>query len=143
MSIYKPWQPDYELAYGWNNASALRSIESLIPNGDRGFVPVQGYSAYNAGNVIIRMDGLIYLQGFPSAVWIFSAMTRAQYQYLIANYTVGGISYSGYVTLRTRKDSGSFANFNAVINLPLLPELQRARKLYRDVPVRFSRLVAI
>lgn len=143
MSAYKPWQPDYQLAYGNNNASALRSIESLIPSGDTGFYPMQGYSGYDDGIESVRQDGLLYISGYPSAVWVFSVMTRKQYQYLVANFTVGGSSLSGYVTVRTPIKSGVFTNHNGVILLPKLTELNRTRTKYKDVAVHFARLVAI
>lgn len=142
MPTYAPWQ-EYALAYGNNNAASLQSIESITPSGDRGFVAVQGYSSYDEGIVNVRQDGLIYISGYPTAAWVFSALTRKQYQYLQSNYTVGGTSLSGYVTVRTRKEDGTFANFNAVLLLPKLPELNRRRKLYQDVTIRFVRLVAI
>ncbi len=142
MPSYAPWQ-EYAIAAGWNNTALLKTIESITPPSDRPFYPVNGYSSFNPGAIRIRGDGSIYLAGYPSCGWRFSAMTRKQYQYLMSTYTVGGNSYSGKVTIRTRKDDGTFANYNAVLLLPILPEVQRVLKLYRDVEIRFSRLVAI
>lgn len=143
MSTYAPFQPDYQLAYGNNNAAGLTAIESIIPPNDVGFYPLEGWAGYDDGIVNIRQDGLTIISGYPSAVWLFRVMTRAQLRYLYAHYTVGGNSLSGYITVRTMIKDGTFANFNGVILLPKLPDVNRKLSRIRDVNIRFARLVAI
>lgn len=143
MPFNAPWYDQYQIAAGYNNASALKPIEGFIPSGDRSFAPPSAYSSFNAGMMKIRLDGTVYLAGYPSAIWLFTVLTRKQYQFLMSTYSTGGTAYSGKVTIKTRKPDGSFGNYNAVMLLPLLPELNRVLTLYRDVPVKFTRLVAI
>lgn len=143
MPSYAPWYPEYKIVSGWNNASTLRSIESIIPSNDKPFPPPNAYSGFDAGQAIIRGDGQIYLAGFGAFSWAFKGLTRAQYQYLMATYSTGGNSYSGKVTVRSRIQDGTFANYNAILLLPKLPELQRTRTVYQDVEIRFTRLVAL
>lgn len=143
MPDYLIFYPDYQIAVGWNNAASLRSIESITPTNDSAFPPPSAYNGFDAGSVLVKGDGQTYLSGFAAFTWRFSHLTWAQYQYLIATYSTGGTSYSGKVTVRSRIQTGSFANYNAILLLPKLPELQRTRKIYRDVEIRFTRLVAI
>lgn len=139
MPSYAPWQ-EYAIAAGWNSANLLKNIESIIPAGDRAFCAPNAYSAYNPGTLRLRADGVAYVEGFPSVTWMMAILTRKQYQYLMTTYSTGGNSYSGKVTIRTMTPSGSYANYNAIMLLPIMPELDRAFKLYRSVQIRFTRL---
>lgn len=139
MPSYAPWY-EYAIAAGWNNVAGLRNIESITPIGDKSFRPPNAYSAFNPGTLRLRADGIAYTEGFASTAWTFSALTRAQYQYLMTNYSIGGNSYSGKVTIRTMTPAGTYANYNAVVLLPIMPDLDRAFKIYRNVQIKFIRL---
>lgn len=140
MQLYQ-----YKLAAGYNNAAGLVNIESIIPTGDRAFSPPQGYASFSPGVLRVRADGLRYVAGFQTILWIFSLLTAAQWRYLQDTYTVGGNSYSGKVTVANRNEDGSYSNYNAIIYVPPLPELASNRKWlnYRDVEIRFARAVTI
>jgi hypothetical protein len=134
----------YQLAAGWNGAGSLVDIQSIIPTGDRRFVAPQGYSGFDEGVLRVRLDKQRYLTGHTSFPWLFDVLTVAQYRYLMATYTTGGNSYSGKVTARTRiPSSGAFANYNAILYLPKLPELTRKYLSYRDVVIQFVDAVAL
>lgn len=143
MTAFKWPAQLYQMAVGWNNASALLSVEQFPATGLKPWSPVDGYSTYNPGKRVIRLDGQIYLSGYPSCDWPFSYWTREHYQYLLSTFSTGGSSYSGKVTIKTRVSSGAFANYNAIMQLPFLPELARKRTLYITPVLRFTRLVAI
>ncbi len=134
-----PPQYSYAIAPGYNQAT-LTNVESLRPNGGKYFYPPSAYSAFNPGSVRIRMDGQVYNTGFPSAAWHFDTMFRDQYQYLMQNYSIGGNSYSGTVTVQTRDVAGTYTPYNAVMILPPLPEIERNFTAYRNVTVKFTRL---
>jgi len=136
-----PPQYEYKLASGYNLPSgSLTNIEAIRPNGGSYFYPPSAYSAYNPGSVRIRVDGQVYNTGFPSATWKFDTMFRDQYQYLMQNYTTGGNSYSGTVTVQTRDVAGTYQTYNAVMVLPTLPEIERNFRAYRNVSIKFTRL---
>lgn len=137
-----PPQYQYEIASGYNQAT-LTNIEAIKPPGGTYFYPPSAYSAFNPGTVRIRVDGQIYNTGFPSATWHFDTMFRDQYQYLMQNYSTGGNSYSGTVTVQTRAVNGSYVPYNAVMVLPTLPEMERNFISFRNVSVKFTRLQAI
>ncbi len=115
-------------------------MEALRPDGGKYFYPPSAYSAFNPGSVRIRMDGQIYNTGFPSADWHFDTMFRDQYRYLQSNYTTGGNSYSGTVTMKTPNVAGTYTPYNAIMILPPLPEIERNFTAYRNITVKFSRL---
>jgi hypothetical protein len=138
MAIY-----DYRIAAGHNNTAGLVNVEDIAPPGDRAFYPPSAYSSYNVGAIRLRLDGTAYTAGMPSVEWLFDVMTRAQWRYLQDTYTVGGNSHSGKVTVRTRDMDGAYTNYNAVMILPRLVDLERSFTLYRRVIVRFIRLEAV
>lgn len=136
---------DYKLAAGWNNAGSLVNITSITPTGDyRPFLPPDGWSQYDAGLVRVRLDNLGYFSGFATATWKWGALSRWQYSYLRTTYTLNANSYRGKVTVRTIGADGlSFSNFNAIIVIPKLPELDRLSRNYRDIEVKFVGLTPI
>lgn len=139
MPSYAPWY-EYAIAAGWNNPALLKALESITPVGDKPFRPPNAYSAFNPGTLRLRADGIAYVEGFASTTWTLSVMTRAQYRYLMANYTIGGNSYSGKVTIKTMTPAGTYTNYNAIMLLPIMPDLDRAFKIYRNVQIKFIRL---
>lgn len=145
MPLVSIWQGQYQLAVGWNNAGALRGLEGIFIAND--FLPFKTFKAwgtFNPGDAVVRGDGTIVFDGYPSCSWVFSIMTRLQLQYLQDTYCGG--SYSGKVTLRTSTDNvnsstalPAYENYNAIMRLPPPGE----RKYYRNSTISFTRLIAI
>lgn len=135
----------YKIAAGYNNAAGFVNIEAITPTGDRNFAPPQAYAGFSPGVLRVRADGLRYVAGFQTIIWQFSVLTAAQWRYLMDTYSTGGNSYSGKVTISSRGVDDAYASYNAIINIPPLPELESGRKWknYRDVVIRFTRAVAI
>lgn len=138
MSVYQ-----YAIAAGHDNAVNLVNIETIKPTGDKFFVPPQAYSTFDDGILRVRGDGARYTTGRKLFTWPFRVLTAAQYRYLMTNYTTGGNSYSGPVTVKTRKPSGAYETYNATLYLPKLPDLTRRYLTYRDVLITFSDAVVV
>lgn len=133
---------DYRIAAGNNNAAGLVNIESITPTSDKPFSAPNNFGQFDPGQFRIRADGKVYVAGFGVASWVFSAMTKAQYRYLMETYCNN--SYSGLVTIRTRTDDpDTYANYNAVMILPKLPEMRKVTSGFADCSVRFMRLESI
>lgn len=143
------FQGNYQIAVGWNNAGALAGLEGVLLAND--FLPFKthrSWGTYLPGESIVRGDGTVVFDGYPSCQWIFAGMTRLQLQYLQDTYCSGG--YSGKVTIRTATDNvntstgaPAFENYNAVMVLTPLKEASYAQRAYRQYAINFTRLVAI
>lgn len=132
---------DYRIAAGFNNAVGLVNVEKIAIAGERGFI-MQNYGHFNPGAFKVRGDGTLFLSGFGSTSWIFEAITKNQFRYLQETYCNNG--YSGKVTIRTRTDDPDvYANYNAIMILPKLPDLRKVTSGFADNRVTFTRLVAI
>lgn len=139
-------QGQYQLAVGWNNAAGLTGLEGVMLAND--FIPFktfESWSSFSPGDPVVRGDGTIVYDGYPSVVWTFGAMTKLQLQYLQDTYCGG--SYSGKVTVRTSTDNvnltttfPAFENYNAVMRLT---PPTAARRYYLKYQIAFLRLVAI
>lgn len=138
MSVYQ-----YAIAAGHDNAVNLVNIETIKPTGDKFFVPPQAYSSFDDGILRVRADVARYTTGRKSFTWPLRVLTVAQYRYLMTNYSTGGNSYSGLVTVKTRNPAGAYANFNATLFLPELPDLTRRYLTFRDITLIFADAVAI
>ena len=116
----------YQWAAGWDATGSFQNVEDDLPTYDGGYpVLVQGRGMYSPGTIKVRADKLREVVGFASFTWLLAALTVAQYDHIQSNYTTGGNSYSGAVTVRTRSNDDSYANFNAVLYLPPQSELER------------------
>lgn len=133
----------YKIAAGHNQAGSLIDIQAITPTGDKPFVPPRAYSSWSDGIIRTRADGAKYVTGRVSFTWPFDVLTTAQYRYLVTTYCTDDDGYSGLVTVRTRKRDGTFANYNATIYVPALPELDRKYLSYRNVVITFAEVVAI
>lgn len=139
------FQGEYKLAAGWNNAAGLTGLEGVFIAND--FIPFKTFKSwgtYNPGEAIIRGDGTIVFDGYPSCSWVFSIITRLQVQYLQDTYCSG--SYSGKVTIRTSTDNvntttalPAYENYSAVMRLQPPGE----SKYYKNYAIEFSRLIAL
>lgn len=139
------FQGEYRIAAGWNNAANLRGLEGVFVAND--FIPFKTFKSwgtYSPGEAIIRGDGTVVYDGYPSCQWVFGVITRLQVQYLQDTYCGG--SYSGKVTIRTATDNvntvtalPAYENYNAVMRLSPVGE----RKYYRNWTILFTHLVAV
>ncbi len=142
----------YKIAAGYNVGSgSLVNIETIKPTGDTYFYPPQSYGFYNPGGDIIRGDGSLYVQGYPSTQWVWAGnpsgrLTPGQEYYLQTTYCNGG--RSGQVTILTTTDvvsSGvpTYARFNAIIRLSKLPDSGKNFKNFGQFVAYFTRMVAL
>lgn len=146
---YNIFQGNYQLAVGWGNAGALAGLEGiLIANDFQPYKAHRSWGTYSPGEAVIRGDGTIVFDGYPSCQWVFAGMTRLQLQNLQDTYCGGG--YSGKVTIRTATDNvntangaPAFENYNAVMLLTPLREASYSQRIYRQYAINFTRLVAL
>lgn len=130
-------QYEYAIASGYNNAAGLVNIE-LLSAGGKLF-----YAVAVAGSDVdlkTQEDGVGFESGFPQLVWT-SNVTRAQYAYI--RDTVLSGSYSAPVTIRSRYDDTSYANYNAILTIPRTRQLKRNYDLYEQMEWTFTRVVAL
>lgn len=139
------FQGEYKIAAGWNNASGLTGLEGvMIANDFLPFKTFRSWGTYSPGEAVIRGDGTIVFDGYPSCQWIFGVITRMQVQYLQDTYCGG--SYSGKVTIRTSTDNvntttglPAYENYSAVMLLSALGD----RRYYKNYTISFAKLVAL
>lgn len=140
------WYPEYKLASGYNNAGSLVTVESIKPSGDiYAFTYPKSLGSGLIGLREMREDGLDYFRGFLYDEWNYTVMTRLQRLYLMNTFLAG--NYSGKVTVRTRIDAETYANYNAVMHIPQPGEMgvnaQRQKKWRGGVTISFTRMVAL
>lgn len=129
----------YKIASGYNVAAgSLVNIESITPTSDVAFVAPQVLGTFDPGKYIIRGDGTLYLTGFPTQQWLFSALTRLQLAYLRTTYCSGG--WSGLVTINTRLGDTPYVRYNAVMILPKPSESEGRLYAYKNYSVKMARL---
>ena len=135
------WQ-EYAIYPGYNNAALLIPIETMQDASGVFFKPVVGHPALIDGLGRIGGDGIEYLDGYPSTRWS-SVMYWTGYLYLYTTVLAG--AYSGPVTMRTRVRSSTYANYNAVLKIPMPGNLVNVRKgrAYRDFVWTFTRMEAV
>jgi hypothetical protein len=119
----------------------LVNLEDITPVGSVSFVPPVGMDGYSRGVRRERGDGLDYYAGYPSTIWRFELLYWKQADYLADTYCAGGTS--GKVTVRTRIGRESYANYNAILKLPMPTEMERFFLVWTDVSVRLVRMVAL
>ncbi len=135
-----PPQYGYEIGYGHDLPSGSLTNWEALSAGGKYFYPPNAYPSFNPGTFRLRVDGQAYNTGFPSADWHLDTFFREQYQFLQANYTIGGNSYSGNVSIKTLNAAGTITQYNAVMVLPTLPTLERNFVAYRNVVIKMTRL---
>jgi hypothetical protein len=132
-------QQSYKIAASFNNAAGLINLEDILI-ANRPYI-VRGVGRYKQGEATTNTNGRLTFIGYPSVEWQFDVLTYAMYQYLKDTYCSG--LYSGDVTIATRTDSSTYANYNAVMNLPFSASFQKVFKAYTGVTVLFTRLEAL
>ena len=129
------------IAAGWNvPLLSMPNIETIIPTNDRAFYPPTAYGHYSPGQQRIRMDGLVYMAGYPSLVWLFDVLTRLQQEYLRTTYCAGG--FSGKVTIYTPLGTSTYVRMNAVMILPSPNATDGKFYAFKAYPVQMTRLAA-
>ena len=129
----------YKIAVGNNNVAGLINLEDILV-GNRPYI-VKGVGNYRQGEPITQANGRVAFIGFPSLQWVLTMMTRAQYAYLKTTYCAGG--YTGDVTITTRTDSDSYANYNAVMTLPFTADVEKGFGRYQNIVIALTRLEAV
>ena len=139
--VQETWFPSLAIAAGYNNSIALAAIEAITPPGDKPFLTPRALGLYDPGAFRIRGDGTLYTAGYPTAQWLWSAISQAQVRYLMETYCNNG--YSGKVTFSTRTDDPDvYTIYNAVLLLPKLSESDKRYKFFRNYTATFARLAA-
>jgi hypothetical protein len=133
----------HSIAAGNNVALAsLNLIERIKPGGDQYYyVAPQVIPHGSPGARIARLNGLSYRHGYPYVDWLFSVMTRLQYEYMKTTYCAGG--YSGLVTVYTTVSSMTYVRYNAVLDVPETEAIADGFYAFQKIPIRLSHLVAI
>jgi hypothetical protein len=129
----------YAIAPNFNNAANLVLLDSIMVN-NRPFI-VQGIGRYSTGELNTNANGRASYIGYPSIFWAFTVLLYAQFEHLNTTYCNG--DYSGDVTIRTRLDSTSYSNFNAVMTLPQSKDVNKRLGAYIGVEIPFTRLEAL
>lgn len=101
----------YKIAAGYNNAGGLTLIQNLTDSNGAYFMSPRGIPYRTRGEPRVRLDGTIARVGDDSTQWYFKGMTVGQYWLLIN-------TYEGKVTISTTVTSTTFANYNAILDVP-------------------------
>lgn len=125
-------------ATGFNNAAGLVSVEDTAPT-YMGSGLILMARPVDDGIKRARPDKLNYTTGFQTIVWVAAAMSDDQYNYIQDTFTVGGISYSGKMTIRTQiqANTATYANYSVVLDLPKPNELERVPGGFLNVEIRY------
>src|SRR5690606_26624862 len=108
MALY-----DYQLAAGHDNTAGYTNIEDVVTYAPRatwvGQRPVRH----------VTLDQRVHYNGVLSTTWAWDGVSIAGLDALVTAYLGDYDTPDAAVTIRTRKQSGSYADFNAYINLPV------------------------
>lgn len=131
-------QPDLKWVASFNNAGNLVAVQSVVPTYQGKPMIIQSRGSWESV-VRSKANKHSYETGFDIFVWTVPVMGVNQYDYIQDTYTVGGISLSGEMTVRTRskQDDDTYANYSAVLRLPKQSTLRRKQDSYQNVPLRF------
>lgn len=132
---------DNKIAAGWNNAVSLTNIGLIVPSSHIAFVEPIARPNYNPGIQRIRLDALTYSAGYPSQTWLMGFLSFIHYDYLLSTYCGGG--QSGKVTVRLRYRNHAYANYNAILNVPIPDPSQSTGQGYQNVGLIFRKLIAL
>lgn len=134
----------YLIGAGHNVALvSLVNIESIVATGDgyRKFYAPQAIPHAAMGTRRGKLNGVGYRSGFYNVDWVFSVLTRNQYDYLSSTYCNSGLE--GVVTIYTTVGKQTYARYNASIDLPPMDQIQNAFFAPHPVPVHFTHLVPL
>lgn len=131
-----PYQ-SYSLAAGLNQAGSLQNVETVFPRFQNHPLIVQGRGRFEAGIRRENAESGIYVTGVQKFTWLVPVMSLAQFAYAKATYSTDDDAYSGPVTVRTRNRSDAYANYSAIMRLPLESELERRESAFLNVVITF------
>lgn len=129
--------PDNQIAAGNNNAGGLTLVTSIQDSDSVNFMQVQSLPFRKRGERRYNLDGTVSFIGTESVEWLSSAMTVAQYDYILD-------TYEGLVTIRHPNRTVTsgvyvFANYNAVLTMPDEVDMEFVRNLRRyNLATNFS-----
>lgn len=128
----------YSWAAGFDDVAGLVNVETDLPSYQGLVVTNAGLGSYDPGIITPKADRLTIARGYQSVEWTFSIMPISVYAYIQSNYTVGGTSHSGKMTIHTTIEDGTFSNFNAYMHLPTQSSLSRVSQGFTGVVIRFT-----
>jgi hypothetical protein len=118
------FQSNIQIAVGNNNTAGLVAVEALTDSNGRFFEPVQYYPNTINGVRQLRGDLLQRNNGITSHFWISAYLSFEGYFYIYN--TLLAASISAPVTIRTAiLRVNTFANYNCILTIPELGELER------------------
>jgi len=138
---------EFKIAAGNNNAAGLLPLAGVLGSyiaAGESRVVIESYGYYAPGIERVRGNGAVQIDGFPVTQWRIGFLTWEMEEIIRNTYCSGSIS--GLVTVRTNTDNDydSFANYNAVLRVPPLRDLERgANHTVIGYIMQFSRLVAL
>lgn len=105
-----------KIAAGYGNTGGLALITSLSASGIP-FLEPRTIGLSSRGERRVKANGVGDYSGFKTIRWRSGLLWLAQYEYLITNY-------EGPVTLRSTFTGVTWSNFNGVLTLPSLNEVE-------------------
>jgi hypothetical protein len=132
----------YKIAAGLSVAlNSLVNIETIKPTNDQYFYAPKAIPYGSPGVKRVKLNSVSYRAGYPSVDWLFSVLTRAQYEYLRNTFCAGG--YSGQVTIYSTVSSSVYARYNAVMDVPETSAIPDGWYAYKNVAIHMTHLVAL
>lgn len=98
----------YQIADGWNNTGGLADLIVQPATPSRIEVPDRNYSA----------DGLTTPAGEPYVDLIYTILSNDEFPALNTQIGVSLLVPDNLVTIKVRKDDGTFGNYNGIIHYP-------------------------
>lgn len=93
---------------------------------------------------IVALDDTEYDDGYGLTKWEYSMLTSDQFNALLAQFGLSSTVLTNDVTISTRIDDRTFANYNGKIVLPINGKERKYRRgFWRDVTFRIKQLEAI
>lgn len=131
---------------GFNNAATLKTVSDDVPT-FQGQLFIVRSKKIDPGILRVRADGAIAVTGFNTLTWLADGMSDEQYLYIQSTYTPGGTGYSANMTIRTLTGYPSgvatFANYNAILQLPKRSDQQDILNAYTGVALTFRIVAAL
>lgn len=129
-----------QIAAGHNNTAGLTLVSSLTASGVP-FVEPMTIGRATRGNPRTKANGTVSFDGYRSTSWVSGILWLVQYEYLLTNL-------EGRVTIRTTNTGVTWANYNAILTLPSLSEVEVVNETQyghaiKDFVWQFTRLEAL
>jgi hypothetical protein len=133
---------DAKIAAGYDNVGGLTLITALTAGGVFFVEPLEyPDDSYDRGVPRVFTNGIRRFEGFPTRRWLSGVLWLPQYELLRT-------TYEGPVTFRTRLFGTTYANYNGILTLPELGELDVVNETKRGLAAQnfvwtFTRVRAI